>query len=77
MTQASSRKASHWRTVFGAPIAIAVLSLAGLLLALLVEGAARPVLSLIAAPLMVATPVLVCGWRYALTRADLNRRKAG
>ncbi|WP_315834227.1 hypothetical protein [Bradyrhizobium prioriisuperbiae] len=56
--------APNWRGVFGAPIVIGVLSFAGLILALLVEGG----IGRYASWLMVGLPLIICGWRYARSR---------
>ena len=56
--------AQGWRGVFGAPIIIGALSMAGLILALMVEdGIGR-----YASWLMVGLPLIICGWRYIRSR---------
>jgi hypothetical protein len=61
MTDArKSRSSGNWRTVYGGPLLIAVLSVAGLLTALLSEGAGR-YFSWIA----VGAPVALTGWFFA------------
>jgi len=60
----SSGAAPSWRGVFGAPIVIGMLSLVGLILALLVEdGVGR-----YASWLMIGLPLIICGWRYVRSR---------
>jgi len=59
------RSSGNWRTVYGGPILLGVLSIAGLLTALLSEGAGR-YFSWIA----VGAPVVVTAWFFA-------RRKRG
>ena len=59
------RSSGNWRTVYGGPILLGVLSIAGLLTALLSEGAGR-YFSWIA----VGAPVVVTVWFFA-------RRKRG
>jgi len=60
-----SRSSSNWRAVYGGPLVLGVLSVAGLLTALLSEGAGR-YFSWIA----VGAPVAVTAWFFA-------RRKRG
>lgn len=62
--KSSSDVAPNWRRVFGAPIVIGVMSFAGLILALLVEGG----IGRYASWLMVGLPLVICGWRYARLR---------
>ena len=55
-----SRSSGNWWTVYGGPLLIGVLSVAGLLTALLSEGAGR-YFSWIA----VGAPVALTGWFFA------------
>ena len=55
-----SRSSGNWRTVYGGPLLLGVLSTAGLLTALLSEGPGR-YFSWIA----VGAPVLVTAWFFA------------
>jgi hypothetical protein len=54
-----SRPRGNWRAVYGAPLVIGVLSLAGLLTALLYEGAGR-YFSWIA----LGTPIAISTWVF-------------
>jgi hypothetical protein len=65
MTARKSRSSGHWWTIYGGPLLISVLSVAGLLTALLSEGAGR-YFSWIA----VGAPVAATAWYFA-------RRKRG
>jgi hypothetical protein len=60
---------ANWRTVFGAPIIIGLLSLSGLLSALSFEGIGR-YFSWIA----VGSPVLVTSWLFAKRLLRSSRR---
>jgi hypothetical protein len=55
-----SRSSGHWWTIYGGPLLISVLSVAGLLTALLSEGAGR-YFSWIA----VGAPVALTAWFFA------------
>jgi len=55
-----SRSSGNWRTVYGGPLLLGVLSVAGLLTALLSEGAGR-YFSWIA----VGAPVALTAWFFA------------
>jgi hypothetical protein len=55
-----SRSSGNWRTIYGGPLLLGVLSVAGLLTALLSEGAGR-YFSWIA----VGAPVAVTTWFFA------------
>jgi len=56
---AQSKRPLRWIRVFGAPIVIAVLTLAGLLAALLLGETGR-YLSWIS----VASPIMICAWAW-------------
>jgi len=60
-----SRSGGNWRAVYGGPILLGVLSVAGLLTALLSEGAGR-YFSWIA----VGAPVVVTTWFFARRKRD-------
>jgi len=60
-----SRSSGNWWTVYGGPLALGVLSVAGLLTALLSEGAGR-YFSWIA----VGAPVVVTTWFFARRKRD-------
>jgi len=62
---AQSKRSPRWVRVFGAPIVTAVLTLAGLLAALLFGETGR-YLSWIS----VASPVLVCAWAWWRVRVS-------
>jgi hypothetical protein len=55
-----SRSSGNWRTVYGGPLLLGVLSIAGLLTALLSEGAGR-YFSWIA----VGAPIAITAWFFA------------
>lgn len=57
------RSSGNWRAVYGGPILLGVLSIAGLLTALLSEGAGR-YFSWIA----VGAPVVITAWFFARRR---------
>jgi hypothetical protein len=60
-----SRSSGNWRTVYGGPLLFGVLSVAGLLTALLAEGAGRYF-----SWLALGAPVAITAWCFA-------RRKRG
>jgi hypothetical protein len=60
-----SRSSGNWRTIYGGPLLIGVLSVAGLLTALLSEGAGR-YFSWIA----VGAPVVLTAWFFARRKRD-------
>jgi hypothetical protein len=64
-TARKSRSSGNWRTIYGGPLLIGVLSVAGLLTALLSEGAGRYF-----SWLALGAPVAITAWFFA-------RRKLG
>jgi hypothetical protein len=64
---AQSKRPRRWIRVFGAPIVIAVLTLAGLLAALLLGETGR-YLSWIS----VASPIMICAWAWWRVRIGDN-----
>ena len=68
---AQSKRPPRWIRVFGAPIVIAVLTLAGLLAALLFGETGR-YLSWIS----VASPIMICAWAWWQVRiGDTNSNR--
>jgi hypothetical protein len=60
-----SRSSGNWRTVYGGPLLLGVLSIAGLLAALLSEGAGRYF-----SWLALGAPVALTAWFFARRKRD-------